>query len=619
VLLDRTHRSWAFLSAVIFAVATASYVIYAEMSPRGPTGGSLMGLVYGVVGSAFMIFAGLLAGRKQVPFWRLGSAQFWLRGHLWLGTLSVPLILFHSGFGLGGIVEQLLWAFFALVVLSGFFGLAMQHLLPRLMTSQVPRETFRAQIPYLRKRNRLLSDRLVATACGRLPVTSDSLRPQLERLTRFAAELRQQEEAAPGRAEKEAVRERRATWLSQLDREDAGLFRDVARFAKNSGWCRTENDFSTLLLDIYDFPGVTPAAEPPPSTDPSAEESPKPAGKPAAKPAAGGMSPLEIMKAKQAAARSGAAPEAGAVGQKKASPLDMIRGQGGAAKSKSALAAGALADKPVVTKAAEGSSSRKPEPVPKIVQDVDAEVAAVEKVLTEKYGYSSELAGDAAERTRRFLQTEEQAAAVQAAREAGVDENAVPARSAAAPAAGKGSSPLDLIRKGGASAKKDKPADKPADKPTAKSPLELMKAKAGGGSQASAPPKSAAPKPPAPRKAAAKREVLRIGELRDFYLQTVRPYLAGNAREGRLSDPTETSRAFTQMRATLPVELHEILETLQQYCEEHRQFSEQVRIHRWLHYWLALHIPFSIGLFVLFVFHVLMSLRAIQVGNFRNA
>ncbi len=63
MLLDRTHRSWAFLSAVIFAVATASYVIYAEMSPRGPTGGSLMGLLYGIVGSAFMIFAGLRAGR----------------------------------------------------------------------------------------------------------------------------------------------------------------------------------------------------------------------------------------------------------------------------------------------------------------------------------------------------------------------------------------------------------------------------------------------------------------------------------------------------------------------------------------------------------------------------
>ena len=597
MLLDRTHRSWAFLSAVIFAVATASYVIYAEMSPRGPTGGSLMGLVYGVVGSAFMIFAGLLAGRKQVPFWRLGSAQFWLRGHLWLGTLSVPLILFHAGFGLGGVVEQLLWAFFAIVVLSGFFGLAMQHLLPRLMTAQVPRETFGAQVPYLRKRNRLLSDRLVSVTCGRLPVKSDPLQSQLERLAKFAADIQTKEKSAKGKAEKDEVREAKATWTAQLDEDDSGLFCDLARYAKNSGWCRTENDYSTLLLDVYDFPGITP--------EPKAEE--KDAAKPAAKakPAAGGMSPLEMMKAKQAAKKeSGGAGDA----EKKPSPLDMIRKQGGKpAKSTSALPAGDAGAKPVVKKAAGGS--KKPDPVPKIVDDVDAEVAAVENILKDKYGYTDKLAGDAAKRTGEFLQTEEQAAAAEKARQAEAEKQAAEAKKASVEdkgGAGKGTSPLDMIRKGGGAGKKAA-----ADKPAGKSPLELMKAKAGAGKKGGAAGKPAAPKPPVPKKATVKREILRTDELRDFYMQTVRPFLSGSGREGRLADATETSRAFTQMRATLPVELHEALEALQQHCEEHRQFCEQERIHRWLHYWLALHIPFSIGLLVLFVFHVVMSLRVV--------
>lgn len=600
MLLDRTHRSWAFLSAVIFAVATASYVIYAEMSPRGPTGGSLMGLLYGIVGSAFMIFAGLLAGRKQLPFWRLGSAQFWLRGHLWLGTLSVPLILFHAGFGLGGVVEQLLWAFFAIVVLSGFFGLAMQHLLPRLLTSQVPRETFGAQVPYLRKRNRLLSDRLVSKVCGRLPVKDDSLLPQLQRLTEFAVDIQSREKSAKGKAEKDEVREAKAGWTSRVDDEETSLFRDVARFAKTSGWCRTENDFSTLLLDVYDFPGITPAAE----------EPKKDAAKPAPKAkAAGGMSPLEMMKAKQAAAKGGSKADSGASGKKKPSPLDMIRGK--ASKSTAALPSGGKADKPVVKKAA-GGGSQKPDPVPKIVDDVDAEVAAVEKLLTEEYGYSSELAGDAAKRTRKFIQTEEQAAAeaarkTEAEKQAAAQKKGAEAAKAAGGGAAKAASPLDMIRKGGSAAKKSGSADKPA----AKSPLELMKAKAGGGKSGGAASKPAAPKPPAPKKASVKREVLRTEELRDFYLQTVRPYLASSGRDGRLADSTESSRAFTQMRATLPVELHETLESLQQYCDELRQFNEQRRLHRWLHYWLALHIPFSIGLFVLFVFHVLMSLRVV--------
>ena len=138
-----------------------------------------------------------------------------------------------------------------------------------------------------------------------------------------------------------------------------------------------------------------------------------------------------------------------------------------------------------------------------------------------------------------------------------------------------------------------------------------MKGKAGA-----AKPKAAKPavkKPPAlvKKKAPVKRPVLRTEELRSFYLNTVRPFLAGNGRKGRLADVTEASRAFTQMRGTLPVELHGTLESLQAFCEEQRQFGEQIRIRAWLHYWLAIHIPFSIALFVLFVAHVVLALRVV--------
>ncbi len=316
-----------------------------------------------------------------------------------------------------------------------------------------------------------------------------------------------------------------------------------------------------------------------------------------------------MMKAKQAAGEAGVSPTQRGRAARRNLPSDMIRGK--ASKSTAALPSTGKADKPILTKAV-GGSSKKPEPVPKTVDDIDAEVAAVEKLLTENYGYSNELAGDAAKRTREFLQTEEQAAA-EVARKAEAEKQPTAEKKdagtgkAAGGGAAKSASPLDMIRKGGSAAKKGDSADKPA----AKSPLELMKAKAGGGKSGGEAKKPAAPKPPAPKKAAVKREVLRTAELRDFYLQTVRPYLASSGRDGRLADSTESSRAFTQMRATLPVELHETLESLQQYCEELRQFSEQRRLHRWLHYWLALHIPFSIGLFVLFVFHVVMSLRVV--------
>ena len=53
------------------------------------------------------------------------------------------------------------------------------------------------------------------------------------------------------------------------------------------------------------------------------------------------------------------------------------------------------------------------------------------------------------------------------------------------------------------------------------------------------------------------------------------------------------------------------LAALQERCDEHRQFASLERIHHWLHYWLALHIPFSIALFVFFIAHVLVALRVV--------
>src|SRR5258707_6811239 len=81
----------------IFAAALLLYVFYAWSAPQGPRGGSAIGLFFGVVGFGFMIFAAALGARKRVPTWRLGRAKAWMKGHLWLGLLSLPLILFHGG------------------------------------------------------------------------------------------------------------------------------------------------------------------------------------------------------------------------------------------------------------------------------------------------------------------------------------------------------------------------------------------------------------------------------------------------------------------------------------------------------------------------------------------
>jgi len=767
VLLDRTHRTWALISAAIMAVATVSYVIYAESTPKGPSGGSLMGLIYGVVGSLMMIYAGLLGGRKQFPFWRLGSAQFWLRGHIWFGTLSFPLILFHAGFGLGGLLEQILMGFFFVVWLSGFFGLAMQHFMPKLLTSRIGRETFAVQIPYVRKRNRILADKMVSADCGKIPLDGDPMQKDLSRLGVFAADVMAKEKQAKGKAAKEVVSEEKATWLEKVAADDIGLFQDLAKHAKNEGWVNKIGNFPDQIVAIYELPAAAAAAKSSAGADAAAADG---AGKPAAK--AGGspldqlkgkkaaspldqlkakkaaspldqmkskraMSPLEQMKAKVAAAEgeSEAKPKsalemaraAGGKGEAKPkSPLEMARAAGGKGKAKAASAAklsplemarqqggfgsggskkaalapaAPAASAPVRKVAPAPKKSKKPEPVSAMVENVDGEISAVQKLLTEKYGFDVKLARSTAEKTREFLKTDpeadvsavtklfvekygyEESKAIEIAEKvrpfvdgsaeraaAEKAEKAVAAKAAvaspataeptdAAPAAGdKKLSPLEQIKEKTAAGKpaaggkalsplEQLKAKAAGGKPAAGgkaaagkalSPLEQMKAKAGsakkaaGGGKPKSPldmlkgkggagaakPKAAKPaakKPPAPvkKKAAVKRPVLRTEELRSFYLTTVRPFLAGSGKKGRLADITEASRAFTQMRGTLPVELHDTLESLQAFCEEHRQFTEQIRIRAWLHYWLAIHIPFSLALFVLMAAHIVLALRVV--------
>src|SRR5471032_3329966 len=100
--IDRSQHTWAVASAAVFLVSGIAYLAYARNSISGPRGGSPLGLTFGVLGFAFMLFAALLGARKRVPVWRLGRAQAWMRGHLWLGMLSLPVILFHGGFHFGG-------------------------------------------------------------------------------------------------------------------------------------------------------------------------------------------------------------------------------------------------------------------------------------------------------------------------------------------------------------------------------------------------------------------------------------------------------------------------------------------------------------------------------------
>jgi len=166
--IDKTHRPWMVATGIAFAVSLFVYIVYAVGAPGGPRGGSALGLTFGIAGYALMLYAGLLGARKKVPVWRIGRAQTWMRGHIWLGLLSLPLILFHGGFAFRGpLTAVMMWLFF-IVIASGIVGALIQHYVPRMMTAQVPMETIYEEIPHVRAQLCEEADQLVATVCGPL-------------------------------------------------------------------------------------------------------------------------------------------------------------------------------------------------------------------------------------------------------------------------------------------------------------------------------------------------------------------------------------------------------------------------------------------------------------------
>jgi hypothetical protein len=172
--MDRTQRDWAIASVVILAASAVVYVFYAFNSRQGSRSGSTVGLAFGIIGFAFMIFAVLLGARKRVPTWRIGRAQAWMRGHLWLGFLALPMILFHSGFHFGGTLTRVLMWLLIITVFSGVFGAALQHYVPGVMTSDAPLETIYEEISHVRSLLREEADRAVESICGSLGLSKNS-------------------------------------------------------------------------------------------------------------------------------------------------------------------------------------------------------------------------------------------------------------------------------------------------------------------------------------------------------------------------------------------------------------------------------------------------------------
>ncbi len=162
------HLAWMLGTLAAAIAAAVWYGSYVRAGHPWPGGGSVPGLVLGIVAGLIILFEFALWPRKT-PFFRtarwLGKTQTWMKAHIWLGLLVLPLAVLHSGASFGGIYTSLLMWLLLIVVGSGVFGLAMQTILPRLLMDKVPQETVASQIGEVSRQLAEDARRLVIDVC----------------------------------------------------------------------------------------------------------------------------------------------------------------------------------------------------------------------------------------------------------------------------------------------------------------------------------------------------------------------------------------------------------------------------------------------------------------------
>ncbi|MEY2545831.1 MAG: hypothetical protein QOG48_948 [Verrucomicrobiota bacterium] len=166
-IVNRAHLPWFLF--VVFTTLAASWLYVGNFAPENlpsvlrlpdslvqkpsehrSVGGTPLGLIFGTISLSIFVFAALLGMRKKLVLWRVGTVQRWLRAHIWLTLLTIPLVILHTGFRLGGPMTTLLVILYIIVMVSGIYGLTLQHYMPAIMMDRLPAESVYEQIPHIR-------------------------------------------------------------------------------------------------------------------------------------------------------------------------------------------------------------------------------------------------------------------------------------------------------------------------------------------------------------------------------------------------------------------------------------------------------------------------------------
>jgi hypothetical protein len=155
-----------YVTTAIGGVLLLIYLLAAWWRPWSPKEG--LGLLFGFLGTLAFVFEMIYPVRRPNA-WPLRSARDWMQAHVYLGGLTLLLVLIHTGFSLPH--GPMGWALFLLsfwVTLSGVIGVFLQKWIPAVLARNTRVEALFERIPELVKGLRDEADELMADASDTL-------------------------------------------------------------------------------------------------------------------------------------------------------------------------------------------------------------------------------------------------------------------------------------------------------------------------------------------------------------------------------------------------------------------------------------------------------------------
>jgi hypothetical protein len=134
LLITRKNTRWRRCSYLGVALFIGGYFIFRGSDPTH--GGTPLGLLYGTLALALILVLMYFGVRKRSYKSSWGTVEGWLHAHIYLGLVTVAIVLLHTGFQFHNLVALAALALFFLVTLSGLWGTVLYTVIPPKMSSE---------------------------------------------------------------------------------------------------------------------------------------------------------------------------------------------------------------------------------------------------------------------------------------------------------------------------------------------------------------------------------------------------------------------------------------------------------------------------------------------------